>query len=99
MDLIRLQACPRGTVGVSGVDLQPLDGVEGGDAAPTRFSCVGVELPMLMRKDGAARVHEVRFFQLILRRGGRLCVLSCPSVPQMNGARRYAILLLLRRVR
>lgn len=65
------QACPRGTVGVTGVDLQPASTVSGGGqgaaaaavAAPVasahRFSCVGAELPMLMRRDGAARVHEV----------------------------------------
>ncbi|CAN0551172.1 unnamed protein product, partial [Ectocarpus sp. 12 AP-2014] len=49
------EACPRGAVGVSGVDLRPVT------AAATeshRFSCVGAELPMLMRRDGAARIHE-----------------------------------------
>lgn len=62
-----LQACPRGAVGVSGVDLTPLSsggGQERAEAeaeaeAPHRFSCVGAEFPMLMRRDGAARVHEV----------------------------------------
>ncbi|CAM9729687.1 unnamed protein product, partial [Ectocarpus fasciculatus] len=59
------EACPRGAVGVSGVDLRPVSAAEagfgeGGAAAiePHRFSCVGAELPMLMRRDGAARIHE-----------------------------------------
>lgn len=34
-----------------------------------RFSCVGAELPMLMRRDGAARIHEVSLCLLLL---------SCP---------------------
>lgn len=66
-----LQACPRGAVGVGGVDLTPLSpggGQEkaGADAeASHRFSCVGAELPMLMRRDGAARVHEVWWIELV----------------------------------
>lgn len=71
-DLCRFssQACPRGAVGVGGVDLAPVssaktgpapgDGQEEAEAeALHRFSCVGAELPMLMRRDGATRVHEV----------------------------------------
>eukprot|EP00903_Cladosiphon_okamuranus_P013676 g12737.t1 len=56
------EACPRGGVGVGGVDLVPL--THGGHQneaeakAPRRFSCVGAELPMLMRRDGAATVRE-----------------------------------------
>lgn len=54
-DTRQSQACPRGAVGVGGVDLRPVTAA----TESHRFSCVGAELPMLMRRDGTARIHEV----------------------------------------
>eukprot|EP00904_Undaria_pinnatifida_P004430 jgi/Undpi1/13989/HiC_scaffold_9.g03640.m1 len=58
------EACPRGAVDVSGVDLvqQTVSNKGGGkgrdekEGEVRRFSCVGAELPMVMRKEGSAKV-------------------------------------------